>query len=121
MLESLMVYKKYFIIISSIIVLTPLLGAIYMYHIVSSIEAQYTSKYDVEEVVKLIENSEDIESLKKISLYAYFVNMKVIEVQHEYIYRYIFILFLLASINLILIGLLYKKYLYNSKHESPEK
>jgi hypothetical protein len=114
-----MVYKKYFITMSSIIVIAPLLGALYMYHIVSSIEGQYTSKYDVEEVIELIENSEDIESLKKISLYAYIVNMKVIEVQFEYIYRYIIILIILTCLNLIFLEFLYKKYFNNAAKSSP--
>ena len=98
--------KKYFLIISSILVLTPLLGALYLSHLVSGIESQYKSKYDVEEVIDLISKSEDIESLKKISLYAYMVNFKVIDVQYKYIYRFISILFLLACINLILLILL---------------
>jgi hypothetical protein len=89
-----------------------------MYHIVSSIEGQYTSKYDVEEVIELIENSEDMESLKNTSLYAYILNMKVIEVQFEYIYRYIIILIILACLNLIFIGLLYKKYFNNAMKSS---
>jgi hypothetical protein len=109
MLVSIMINKKLFFIISSIIVLTPLLGALYLNHVVSRIETEYKSKYDVEEVIEIIEGAEDIEALKKISLYAYMANMKVIEVQYKYIYQYILILILLAGINLTFLITLYIK------------
>ena len=83
--------KTGFLLLSSLLVLLPLLGSAYLYFLTENIDQQTISQYDLEEVIDQIETSEDLEAMKKISLYIYLLQMKVIQTQHQYIFMLVYL------------------------------
>ncbi len=103
--------KSAYLLLSSFFVLLPILGAASLYFLTENIDQQISSKYDLEEVIDQIENSEDLEAMKKISLYVYMLQMKVIQTQHQYILMLIYLIMAIGILNGIVAIIFYRAYI----------
>jgi len=113
MVEWFMDKKPAYLLLSSFFVLLPILGATYLYFLAENIDQQIISKYDLEEVIEQIEGSEDLEAMKKISLYIYLLQMKVIQTQHQYIFRLIHLVMAIGIFNGVVAFFFYRAYINN--------
>lgn len=118
MVECAMDKKTAYLLVSFLLIITPLTGAVYVYHLVSNIDQKFISKYDVEDVIEQIESSENLEALKKVALYTYMLQMKIIDTQHQYAYRLLHILIAIAIINGLLVLLYYHRFIKNNNEKS---
>jgi hypothetical protein len=103
--------KTGFLLLSSLLVLLPLLGSAYLYFLTENIDQQTISQYDLEEVIDQIETSEDLEAMKKISLYIYLLQMKVIQTQHQYIFMLVYLVMAIGILNGIVAFIFYRTYI----------
>lgn len=107
--------KTGYLIFSALLILLPILGASSLYYLVDNIDQEFDLKYSVEEVIEQIENAEDLETMKKVALYIYMLQTKVIQTQQDYLIRLIHIVMVIGILNGILAYIFYRVYLGNNQ------